>query len=109
MLRIYDDVLFWLRTLSPILRRIAAGDRNLHSQLKRASTAVALNLAEGMGSTGLSRRRAYRVALGEMREARAALDIAVQLGYIASLPDRDLDLMEKIVATLIKLARPWLE
>ena len=106
MLRIYSDILEWLGALQPILKAVAGHDRDLASQLRRASTSVGLNVAEGMGASGGMRLKAYRVALGEMREARAAVDIATKLEYVDPLPARDLDRMEKIVATLIKLARP---
>ena len=106
MLRIYDDILEWLGSLPPILQQVAGSDANLAGQLRRASTSVGLNVAEGMGATGRMRLKAYRIALAEMREAVGALDIAVRLLYIEPLSDRDRDRTDKIVATLVKLARP---
>jgi len=48
----------------------------LRDQLHRASSSVALNLAEGSGKrTKNERRRYYSIALGSLRECRAILEI----------------------------------
>jgi hypothetical protein len=57
MLRIYPVVLEVLKQLQPTLRQIERKDRDLARQLKRCSSSVALNLAEGMDSRGRSRVR----------------------------------------------------
>lgn len=49
----------------------------LKSQLLRASSSIALNLAEGSGKpTGRDKVRFYSIALGSLRECQAALDLA---------------------------------
>ena len=48
MLRIYPVVLSVLERLQPALRRIELKDRDLARQLRRCSSSVDLNLAEGM-------------------------------------------------------------
>lgn len=53
MLRIYPVILEVLKALQPVLRRIEARDRDLGRQLRRCSTSIALNTAEGMYSRGL--------------------------------------------------------
>jgi len=50
MLRIYGVVLEVLEKLQPALKRIEVRDRDLGRQLRRCSSSVALNLAEGMYS-----------------------------------------------------------
>ncbi len=81
-------------------------DTNLADQLRRCSTSVCLNTAEGMGATGGNKKNSYRIALREMREAMAAVDIAARLGYVPPLEHEDSDRQERIVGTLVRLAKP---
>ncbi len=51
--------------------------RHLKDQLSRASSSVALNLAEGYGKTSfLDKKKFYTTALGSLRECQAVLDLA---------------------------------
>ena len=107
MLRIYPVILEWLESLPPVIGAIRRHDSNLADQLRRSSTAVALNVAEGSGACGGDKRRAYRVALREMREAIACVQIAMRLRYVdRTTSPTDLDRQSRIVATLVRLARP---
>ena len=73
MLRIYPVALDWIEKLEPLIARIARGDRELASQLRRASASVVLNLAEGLGARGGHRTNAYgRVAARDAGELRGA-------------------------------------
>jgi four helix bundle protein len=102
MLRIYPVVLEVLKQLQPTLRQIERRDRDLARQLKRCSSSVALNLAEGMYSRGQIRTTRYHSALGSARETLACLEVAVVCSY--SQPDPRLhDQLDRIVATLVKL------
>jgi four helix bundle protein len=77
----------------------------LARQLKRSSTSVALNVAEGAGSRGGKRRHCYDVALGEAREVAASLDVAAAIGY---LPSRDAELdrqLNQIIGTLVNVIK----
>lgn len=106
MLRIYTVILDWIGSLAPVIRSVRQHDKNLADQLRRCSTSVGLNTAEGMGATGGNKLNSYRVALREMREAVAAVEIATRLGYIDSI-DRDaIDRQSRILGTLVMLARP---
>ena len=50
--------------------------RHLKDQLDRASSSIALNLAEGRGKpTTKDQRRFFYIALGSVRECQAILDI----------------------------------
>jgi four helix bundle protein len=101
MLRIYGVMLQVAREMKPLIGRIEGKDRDLARQMRRAVTSVVLNLGEGMGSSGGTRRERYRNALGSARETRAALDVAEALGYV-ELRESDLTL---VINTLYKLSR----
>lgn len=64
--------------------RLAHHDPDLARQLRRSSSAVALNVSEGQYALGRS-RAAYNIALREMRESFAALEAAVRLRYLPPL------------------------
>ncbi len=106
MLHIYPVILDWIASLPPVIRSVRQHDPNLADQLRRSSTSVGLNTAEGMGATGGNKRKAYRIALQEMRESVGALDIAVRLQYVDSLSADAIDRQSRIVGTLVRLARP---
>lgn len=105
MLRIYTDIIDFLRASRPLIDRIARHDRDLVRQLRRAGASVALNLAEGYGVSAGSKRSRYLTALGSARELRACFDVADAFGYAPPLGqalDAKLDI---IIATLWKLSR----
>ena len=66
------------RSCAPIA---ASLDANLRDQLRRASSSVVLNTAEGFGSVSRGvKRRHYEIARGSAMECVAILDLAVALG-----------------------------
>jgi four helix bundle protein len=102
MLHIYHVVLKVLKQLQPAVRRIELRDRDLARQLRRCSSSVALNLAEGMYSRGKNRGARYHSALGSACETLACLEVAVVCEYVQ--PDERLhDQLDRVVATLVKL------
>src|SRR5206468_12673712 len=62
----------------------------LKSQLLRASSSIALNLAEGSGKPSpRDQKRFYAIAMGSLRESQAALDLApVRDAQLVELADR---------------------
>ena len=97
-------VLDVLAQLQPALKRIEVKDRDLARQLRRCSSSVALNLAEGMYSRGQNRNARYHTALGSARETLACLEVAVVCNYApknAQLHDQ----LDRVVGTLVKLTR----
>ena len=104
MLRIYPVVLEVLKQLQPALRLIEQKDRDLGRQLRRCSSSVALNLAEGMYSRGQNRNARYHNALGSAREALACLEVAAVCGYLRE-DARLHDQLDRVVGTLVKLVR----
>jgi four helix bundle protein len=104
MLRIYQVVLEVLKELQPVLRQLERRDRDLARQLRRCSSSVALNLAEGTYSRGGNRVARYHSALGSAREALACVEVATVCGYLPQDP-RLLDQLDRIVGTLVRLVR----
>jgi len=104
-LRIYADALAMCADLAPVVRSIGRQDPDLARQLRRAASSVVLNLAEGAHSSAGHERERFRTARGSAAEVRAALDCAVAFGIAAPLGETERDRIEKIVATLSRLAR----
>ena len=105
MWRIYTKVIGVLRGLRPLVAKIEEHDRDLARQLRRAASSIALNLQEGSGSRGGTRRERYLNALGSARETGACLDVALALGYVAEIDKALLDALDHVRATLVNNVR----
>ena len=103
MLRIYGTVIEVLGMLRPVMAQIEAHDRDLARQLRRAAASVALNVSEGSGSRGGTRRERYCNALGSARETGACLDVAEALGYLGPVDAALRDRLDHVRATLVKV------
>src|SRR5262252_7431070 len=106
MLKIYPVILSFIEEVAPLIARIGRCDPDLARQLRRSASSVALNTAEGMYARGRQRVACYNVALREMREAHAALEVAVRFRYIARLPEPLLHRVAHITGTLVRLSFP---
>ena len=106
MLRLYPVILTVVEELARLTPRIANCDPDLARQLRRASTSVALNTAEGMYARGRSRTACYNIALREMRECYAALEVSVRLRYLPPLDAAFEDRIQRIIGTLCRLSFP---
>ena len=107
MLHIQKFFIQFTQSLQPQLADIRTRDPRLFDQLRRALMAVGLNLGEGYRASGGSKKRAYRIALGEASELQMGLLMAEALGYCRLDQDKR-DGLGRILATLQKLARPML-
>jgi len=103
MLRIYPVSLEMVREVRPLSQRIARHDRDHARQLRRSALSVPLNVAEGAGSSGGTRRVRYESALGSARETLAALEAAEAIGYLDSIPVTLRGHLGHIVGVLVKL------
>ena len=78
----YEVSLEVIRLLRPVLPLIARHDPDLADQLRRASNAAPLHIAEGRRLGGREPRQYYRRASGTSGEGMAALDVAIAAGYV---------------------------
>ena len=105
MLRIYDVVIENIGEMRPVMEQVARHDADLARQMRRAFSSVALNLAEGAGVGGGSRKVRYETALGSMQEVMACVDLARAMGYVGAIEPGAVERMRRVVGTLVKLAR----
>jgi four helix bundle protein len=76
-LRIYDTTVEMVRSVAAFARRIEQADGDLARQMRRASSSVTLNLAEGLHSRGRNRESRLFTAMGSAKETLACVDVAV--------------------------------
>lgn len=80
-LNAYTEAKAAMREIIRISDQIPRGHRPIADQLKRASTSVVANIAEGANRSGAAeRRQRFVVARGEAGEAEAWLEILAELG-----------------------------
>ena len=78
-------------------------DRDQARQLRRSCLSVALNVAEGTGCRGGTRRARYDDALGSARETLGNLEAAEAIGYIAPLDPALRNQFDHIIGVLVKI------
>ena len=105
MLMIHDVMLGVIRCMRPLIVAIERCDTSLARQLKASASSVTLNIAEGSGSSGGTRRERYRNALGSARETMSNLQTAEAFGYIGALPADVVAGMNQVIGTLVRVAR----
>ena len=105
MLKIQEVAVDMIRYLRGPLVAIERGDRDLGKQLRRAAASVVLNMGEGSGSTGGTRRERYRSALGSLREVQACLQVAEAFQYVKVIPGELKLSLSRVAAGLEKVAR----
>lgn len=104
-LRILDDIVETVGTIHRLCRIIARQDPDLSKQLKRAINSVGLNSGEGLFARGGNRTVRIESAMTSGREVILGLRIAGAAGYLdAERVAREVDTLDRIVATLYKLA-----
>jgi len=99
MLVAYEVSLDLIRSIRPIIETLAARDNDLADQLRRASSSVCLNIAEGSRRTKGDPRRFYAYASGSAMEVKAALDVADAWGLLESA-DEPRRLLDRLLGLL---------
>jgi four helix bundle protein len=105
MLNIYPVALRLGAVASVIAKQIAPHDRDLASQMKRASTGVSLKIAEGSYSKGGNRRELYHRALGSARETLACAEQAHACSYITFIDPELVRLANQVIGTLVNVLK----
>ena len=76
-LKVYQKAIEFITWLTPVLSN-CEGTSNIKNQIDRASTSIALNIAEGNGKFSLKdRNRFIDIANGSALECAAGLDVLV--------------------------------
>ena len=100
--QVYEVALEMVSALRPLMEALARRDRDLADQVRRASSSVVLNIAEGARRWGKDRMHFYRIAAGSAAEVRAALDVARAWDYLG--PQTEVDaLLDRVLAMLWRL------
>jgi four helix bundle protein len=81
---VLDHALHVIQLVSPVAEAVARRDRELASQLRRAASSVALNIAEGFGNHAGNARLRFEAARGSLYETHAAVRVAVAWGYVSA-------------------------
>ena len=81
-LQVHEMAITIIEALAPLAPLVARHDRDLASQLRRAASSMALNIAESEYSDPGNRRARLFTAAGSTNESRSALRVAVAWGYI---------------------------
>ena len=77
-----------------LTRQFPTGEKfGMISQIRRAALSVHLNIAEGASrKSELERKRYYEISRGSVVEIDAALDVAIELGYLENLDLKSLEI-----------------
>jgi four helix bundle protein len=105
MLKITEIAIECCADVGRIAQMVSKYDRSLADQMRRAMASVALNAPEGCGVSGGNSRLRFRTALGSAREVETALRVARAFGYVSAIDEALLERLDRIRATLWKLAR----
>lgn len=82
---VYQASLKCLDLSLPACKVIPRGSRHLADQLKRSSSSISLNIAEGAGEfSPKEKARFYRMALRSATESASTIQILYRLQYLSS-------------------------
>ena len=103
---VYDLSIELVAQLTDTADRLQRRDRSLASQLRRAASSIALNLAEGRRRDGKDQTYHFRVAAGSAEETRAALQLAAAWRHLdAASVATPLATLDRVAAMLYRLTR----
>jgi four helix bundle protein len=106
-LRVYDLSLDFLVIVENIVGTYPAGRAYLVDQLRRASTSIVLNIAEGAGEfSKKDKARFYRMALRSATECAAVFDASKRLHLATdSHISKGREILLQVVAMMVTLVR----
>lgn len=106
-LDVYRCAMEFLEVALDVVASIPRGESELRSQLKRASTSIPLNIAEGYGKpTAADRARYHAIARGSAMECGAVFDVCTVSKFIsAETAKRGKVLIVRLVAMLTRMCR----
>jgi four helix bundle protein len=106
-LDVYAIALRFLAVAHPASRSFPRGNADLADQLRRASTSIVLNIAEGAGEYAPGdKARFYRMARRSSTECAAIVDVAETLGYLdVELADQMRDKLRDVAAMLTAMVK----
>jgi len=101
-LDVYQYAIRFLALALQLAERAPTGHAHLRDQLRRASTSLPLNIAEGSGKTSRAdQRRFYAIARGSAMECVALLDVL----RVADHPDGNrLDEADALLGSIVRMA-----
>ena len=81
---VLDQAVHVIGLVRPLVDTVTRRDRDLATQLRRALSQVALNVAEGFGTGAGNARVRYETARSALYEAQAVLRVATAWGYVTA-------------------------
>jgi len=105
-LRIIDDIIELAPVVEQLAGDIARHNPELAKQMRRAWPSVLCNAGESLHRMGRKSTNRLDDAMGEARETHCALRYGIACGFIGDTKraERALDRIDKVTATLYKLA-----
>ena len=103
-LRVLDEIISLVPDVSRVVGEAQAHNAELAGQLQRAWTRVATGTAEGQMRRGNKGKNRFDDALGEAKEAHAALRFAAA-GRLAKVDAQLLRRVDGVAAVLYRLSR----
>ncbi len=106
-LEVYRLILEFIKLTATIVKHLPRGQSHLSDQLRRASTSMAFNTAEGAGEFAPKEKaRFYRMALRSATESASIVDVIFGFGFIdADLYEQAEKILDRILAMLTKLVQ----
>ena len=102
MLRIFDDAVWLITELRPLVERLKRVDTSLSEQLRTALSSVGANIAEGSKAQDKKRNSHYFIAMASAEEGLAWLHMAKAWGHIEEVRFDHAERFRKIIGTLHK-------
>ena len=104
MLIIYETMVSVIAGLRPVVAQNRGSRPEYGASAEAGGEQCGAEPLEGSGSSAGTRRERYRNALGSARETGSCLDVALAFGYVEQADGRLLDALDKVRATLVKVA-----